>query len=79
MGNSILLVVLLVVLAVTRLSLVYCRVHPSQEKATHEPVKGLKFPRKTKADARDNIKARVLIGSQVHTMSSGPSEKGSGH
>lgn len=85
MRRSILLLAVLMVLVVTRPNLVNCRVFQSQEKVTHgELVKELKFPRRTsvmkeKAHIVDNISNRVLIGNQVHTMSSGPSRRGSGH
>nr|KYP52435.1 hypothetical protein KK1_025740 [Cajanus cajan] len=77
-----LIVLVLIVLAVTRPSLVVnCRVL----KATHhEPVKDLlQVPTtsamKEKANTDDNISTRVLIDGQVHAMSSGPSRRGSGH
>ncbi|TKY70618.1 hypothetical protein E2542_SST06909 [Spatholobus suberectus] len=83
MRRSISLLVVLTVLAVTWPSPVNCRVLALQERATHEPVKDhLQFPRtsvwKEKGSTKDHhISTRVLVGSQVHAMSSGPSRRGS--
>ncbi|TKY55668.1 hypothetical protein E2542_SST20086 [Spatholobus suberectus] len=78
--------VVLTALAATRPSLVDCRVLPSPtytEKATHGPLKVLRFLRNLvmteKANTEDNISNRVLIENQFQTMSSGPSRRGSGH
>lgn len=73
MRSSILLIIMvLVVLAVST--------RPSLVKATHEHVKEVKFSRRTSIilNERANTKDH-MIGSQVHTMSSGPSKRGSGH
>lgn len=68
----------MVLAMMTRPNAVNCRVYPSQlVKATHdEPVKEKEPKFKEKGNTIGN---RVLIGSQVHTMSSGPSKRGSGH
>lgn len=84
MRRSVSLIVVLMVLAMTLMpGLVNGRVLASQEKTTHEPFKDqLHFPTsimKEKANTEDNISTRVLIGSEVNTMSSGPSRRGSGH
>jgi hypothetical protein len=76
MRLSIFLTVLIVVLALTRPNTINCRVHPFQVKTIDEPIKGLKF--QIMKEKANNV-FRVLIGNQVHTMSSGPSEKGPGH
>ena len=77
----------MVMAAVTRPRHVNCRVLiASQEKATHEQAKVLKSSRtasvtKEKAIIEDHNTSsrRVLVRNQVHTMSSGPSRRGSGH
>ncbi|KAL2348353.1 hypothetical protein Fmac_002353 [Flemingia macrophylla] len=83
MRPSISLILVLMVLAMTsHILVVNCRVLASQKKATHEPLKDV-IPTtsviKEKANTEDNVNARVLIDSQFHTMSSGPSRRGSGH
>lgn len=69
MRLSILLSLVIIVLAVTRPNTVYCRDYPSKVKAIVEPI----------VKEKDGDVFRVLIGGKVHTMSSGPSEKGPGH
>lgn len=70
MRLSILLSLVIIVLAVTKPNTVYCRNYPSKVKAiVEEPIMKEKY-----SDV-----FRVLIDGKVHTMSSGPSEKGPGH
>jgi len=88
MKLSILLPIVIIVLAVTRPNTVNCRGYPSQARAIDEPInelklkvidepiKGLKF--RIMKEKANNV-FRILIGGQVHTMTSGPSEKGPGH
>jgi len=76
----------MIVLAVTRPNTVNCRGYPSQVKAIDEPINELKLKVidepikgiKIMKEKANNV-FRILIGGQVHTMSSGPSEKGPGH
>ncbi|KAE9614271.1 hypothetical protein Lalb_Chr05g0226161 [Lupinus albus] len=75
MRLSFILILLLMLLAVTKLSLVNSRVLTSPIKTeklfTHEHVQeGLKFSTKSNM---------VLSENQYHTMVSGPSRRGSGH
>ncbi|BAU00251.1 hypothetical protein VIGAN_10182900 [Vigna angularis var. angularis] len=79
------LMVVLTVLVVTMPTLVNCRVLPSQQNLTHhhKPIKDQpQFTlslTKDKPNTHDNIRTRLLIETQVNTMSSGPSTRGSGH
>ncbi|KAE9597656.1 hypothetical protein Lalb_Chr16g0388901 [Lupinus albus] len=86
------LLIVLMVLSITKLSLVNCRVllpRPIKiEKlvtTTHELVQEkLKFSTTSVAIEKTNSKVdykrrRVLIENQYHTMGSGPSRRGSGH
>ncbi|KAK7367580.1 hypothetical protein VNO80_09595 [Phaseolus coccineus] len=84
MRRSTALIVVLTVLLLTMPTLVNCRVLASQQNLTHhKPIKDHpQFPpsvTKEKANTEDSIRTRVLIESQVNTMSSGPSRRGSGH
>ncbi|KAK7406501.1 hypothetical protein VNO78_08128 [Psophocarpus tetragonolobus] len=79
------LIVVIMVLSVTMPSLVNCRVLASQENPTRQPENNqIQFSPTSvilneKANTEDiNVSNdRVLIGSQVNTMSSGPSRRGS--
>ncbi|KAK7331005.1 hypothetical protein VNO77_25214 [Canavalia gladiata] len=86
MRLSLVLLVVFTVLVATRPRLVDCRLLQSPiktEKATHQPLKLLQFLWNSvitqKANTEDTISSRVLIENQYHTMSSGPSRRGSGH
>ncbi|CAL0313447.1 unnamed protein product [Lupinus luteus] len=89
MRLSFLLLILLILLSITKLSLVNCRVLPRPIKIeklfTHELVQEeLKFSTTSMAIEKANSKGhykgrRVLIENQYQTMVSGPSRRGSGH
>ncbi|CAJ1942915.1 unnamed protein product [Sphenostylis stenocarpa] len=82
MRLSVLLLLFLAVLAATRPTLVDSRPLPpsptNTDTAPHEPLKVLRFLITLVMTQKPNTN-RVLIENQFHTMSSGPSRRGSGH
>jgi hypothetical protein len=86
MKFSVLFLVFFAVFAVTRPCFVDSRVLQSPtktEKITHEPIKELLHlkPSMTTEKVNNEYKMnnRILVDNQYHTMTSGPSRRGSGH
>jgi hypothetical protein len=86
MKFSVLFLVFFAVFAVTGPCFVDSRVLQSPtniEKITHEPIKDLQHIKASMTTEKVNneykMNNRILVDNQYHTMTSGPSRRGSGH
>ncbi|KAL5064024.1 hypothetical protein RYX36_025761 [Vicia faba] len=83
----VLVLIFFAVLAATRPCFVSSRILQSPtktEKTTHEPIKELHHLIASMTTEKVNteykmMRNRILVDSQFHTMTSGPSSRGSGH
>ncbi|CAK8562483.1 unnamed protein product [Lathyrus sativus] len=83
----VLVLVFFAVFAATRPCFVSSRILQSPtktEKTSHEPIKDVQHLKASMTTEKINteytmMKNRILVDSQFHTMTSGPSRRGSGH